>query len=204
MISIIDYGMGNLRSVRNAFAYLGVPSRLIQTPEEVLASDRLLVPGVGSFREAMQNLASLRLVEPVREMARRGAPVLGICLGMQLLAEEGQEGGACEGIGLLPGMARRLEPADPRVKIPHMGFNEVRFTREIPLFAGVPDGSHFYFAHSYQFLGNEANVAGVTVHGAPFASVVARANVIGAQFHPEKSQSHGLAVLRNFSETLPC
>lgn len=204
MISIIDYGMGNLRSVRNAFAYLGVPSRLIRTPEEVLASERLLVPGVGSFREAMQNLASLQLVEPVREMARRGTPVLGICLGMQLLAEEGEEGGACEGIGLLPGMARRLEPADPRLKIPHMGFNEVRLTREMPLFAGVPDGNHFYFAHSYQFLGDEANVAGVTVYGAPFASVVARANVIGAQFHPEKSQSHGLAMLRNFSETSPC
>jgi glutamine amidotransferase len=204
MVSIIDYGMGNLRSVRNALNYLGVESRFISDPADVLTSARLILPGVGSFRQAVTNLDGLGLVEPIRSAGAQGMPILGICLGMQLLANQGDEGGGCEGIGLIPGVVKRLDEGDNTLKIPHMGFNQVRFHMTHPLFSGVNDASDFYFAHSYRFICEERNTAATTTYGASFAAVVAQDNVVGVQFHPEKSQVHGLTLLRNFCEWPGC
>jgi glutamine amidotransferase len=204
VVSVIDYGMGNLRSVRNALNYLGVESRFISEPADLLNSPRLILPGVGSFMQAMTNLANLGLVEPIRTAGGQGVPILGICLGMHLLADEGEEGGGCRGIGLIPGVVKRLDDQNSTLKIPHMGFNQVRFQAPHPLFTGVTDTSDFYFAHSYQFICDEPNTAGTTSYGAPFSSVVVQKNAMGVQFHPEKSQVHGLTLLRNFCELSAC
>lgn len=204
MVSIIDYGMGNLRSVRNALNYLGVQNRLSQDPAELLASDHLLLPGVGAFSEAMKNLHRLGLVAPIREAAARGIPVLGICLGMQLLADEGDEGGPSRGLGLIPGTVKRLSDQNGQLKIPHMGFNQVQFTQPHPVFEGVASGSDFYFAHSYQLDCADEHTAGLTTYGGPVRAIVFHRNVYGFQFHPEKSQSHGLALLANFCGVPGC
>jgi glutamine amidotransferase len=204
VVSIIDYGMGNLRSVRNALMYLGIESRLSQDPEQLLSSTHLILPGVGSFTEAMRNLSDLRLVEPIKTAGARGMPVLGICLGMQLLADEGDEGGVSSGIGLIPGRVTRLDDWAGTLKIPHMGFNQVCGRLDHPLLTHIRNESDFYFAHSYQFLCRDEHTVATTTYGSQFASIVCRRNVCGAQFHPEKSQSHGLTFLRNFCETPGC
>jgi glutamine amidotransferase len=204
MISIIDYGMGNVRSVENALDFLGYGNLVVQTPGEILASEKLILPGVGSFTEAMDNLARLGLVDAIRGAAGRGTPLLGICLGMQLLAEHGDEGGRREGLGIIGGTTKRLETGDPRLKVPHMGFNEVKYARTSDLFAGIADESHFYFAHSYVLECPAEDVTAVAVHGSPFTAAVERGQVGGTQFHPEKSQTHGLTLLRNFCERSAC
>ena len=204
MVSVIDYGMGNLRSVRNALNYLGIENRFISEPADVSNSPRLIVPGVGSFMHAMTNLASLGLVDPIRAAGARGVPILGICLGMHLLADEGDEGGGCSGLRLIPGTVKRIDARSHTLKIPHMGFNQVRFHASHPLFSGVADASDFYFAHSYQFICSDRHAAATTTYGEPFVSVVAQHNVMGVQFHPEKSQVHGLTLLRNFCELPAC
>ena len=198
MISIVDYGMGNLRSIENALSFLGVAHRLTRDPVEILQSGRLILPGVGSFWKAMDNLVRSGLADSIVKAANSGTPILGICLGMQLLAGEGEEGGVCDGLGLIKGVVKHLETGSAIQRVPHMGFNEVSFTRTLPLFSGIADASHFYFAHSYHLVDDDGDVAGLTTHGVPFTSIVARDNVIGTQFHPEKSQSHGLRLLRNF------
>jgi glutamine amidotransferase len=172
MISIIDYGMGNVRSVENALDFLGYGNLVVQTPGEILASEKLILPGVGSFTEAMDNLARLGLVDAIRGAAGRGTPLLGICLGMQLLAEHGDEGGRREGLGIIGGTTKRLETGDPRLKVPHMGFNEVKYARTSDLFAGIADESHFYFAHSYVLECPAEDVTAVAVHGSPFTAAV--------------------------------
>ena len=197
MISIIDYGMGNLRSVENALAFLDVPHRLVREPEEVLAADKLILPGVGAFQKAMENLTSTGVAAATIAAARKGTPLLGICLGMQLLADFGEEGGRCAGLGLVHGTVKRLE-AGAELRIPHMGFNVVKVMKAHPLFDGIADESHFYFAHSFRFDCSDDVVLGCARHGVEFAAAVADGNVWGAQFHPEKSQSHGLRLLQNF------
>lgn len=204
MISIIDYGMGNLRSIQNALSFVGASHRLTRDPEELLHAAKLILPGVGSFRKAMDNLTSSGMGESIIAAANRGTPILGICLGMQLLADEGEEGGVCNGLGLIGGKIAQFESGSDEQRVPHMGFNEVRFVRKLPIFAGIAESSHFYFAHSYHLVGNNEDVAGITTHGMSFVSIVARENVIGTQFHPEKSQSHGLQLLRNFCNGSIC
>jgi imidazole glycerol-phosphate synthase subunit HisH len=196
-ISVIDYGMGNLRSVVNALDFLGVSHVMARTPAEVLSSERLLLPGVGSFRRAIENLNGSGVADAIKAATEGGTPILGICLGMHLLADYGDEGGGTYGLGLLRGRVVKL-PSQKGLRIPHMGFNEVAIVAKHPLLAGIEDQSHFYFAHSYQFSDNEDDVVARASYGTSFAAVMASGRVAGAQFHPEKSQSHGLRMLRNF------
>ena len=199
MIGIVDYGMGNRRSVEKALERVGGAPRLTSDADVLRSADGLVVPGVGAFPEAMRRLRASGLDELIRERADAGVPVIGLCLGMQLLLERSDEHEGAEGLGLIPGDVRRLEPPDG-LKLPHIGWNEVRWTRASPLVDGLPDPSTFYHVHSYvPHPEDPADVLGVSDYGGEFASVVERGNVCGAQFHPEKSSAHGLALLRNFA-----
>jgi len=205
MIGIIDYGMGNLRSVEKAFERIGYGVKIVRTSEEIASSAKLILPGVGSFGQAMKNLRQLDLLEPLRDSLRDGKPLLGICLGLQLLFQESEEHGLHEGLAVLRGRVRRLPGG---VKVPHIGWNQVDIRSENPLLKGIPDGSFFYFVQSYYVEPGGAvspestttppRVIATTDYGIEFASVVARGNVFGVQFHPEKSQDLGLRLLKNF------
>lgn len=197
-VCVINYGLGNLRSVENGLRAVGASVRVVNTPEEVTRADRLILPGVGSFNEGMKNLRDSGLSEAICSAAKRGTPLLGICLGMQLLASHGEEGGNTRGLGLIPGIVKRFA-VDAALRVPHMGFNEVFPLKTSPLFEEVPEGSDFYFVHSYHVVVDEANDGLASAsYGAPFMAAVHRANVFGTQFHPEKSQSQGLQLLKNF------
>ena len=199
MIGIVDYGMGNRRSVEKALERVGGDPRLTSDPGVLRAADGLVVPGVGAFPEAMRRLRAAGLDELIREQAASGVPVIGLCLGMQLLLERSDEHEGAEGLGLIPGEVRRLEPGEG-LKLPHIGWNEVRWARSSPLVDGLPDPSTFYHVHSFVPVpADESDVLGISDYGGEFVSVVERGNVSGAQFHPEKSSSHGLALLRNFA-----
>lgn len=201
MIGIVDYGMGNLLSVQKALEHVGCPARVVRTADDLAASDRLVLPGVGAFGQAMANLEQRELLAPLRAACAEGKPLLGICLGLQLLLEASEEHGHHQGLGLFRGDVRRL-PSD--VKVPHIGWNQLRITREIPLLDGIPDDAFFYFVQSYYVCPEDpALVAGTTDYGLTFASVVGRENLFGVQFHPEKSQELGLRLLANFG-SLPC
>lgn len=206
MIVIVDYGMGNLRSVQKALERVGGEARVSDRAEDVARAERLVVPGVGAFGDAMRALEDRGLVEPIREFVGRGRPVLGICLGLQIFFEESEETGTAEaagrGLALFKGRVVRFgeEVARQGLKVPHMGWNAVEPVRPSSLFAGMPErGVYFYFAHSYYAdPADETVVVGRTEYGIRFASVVARENVAATQFHPEKSQAAGLALLENF------
>ncbi len=202
-VSLVDYGAGNLRSVANALEFCGIPWRMVKTPQEITSSEKLLLPGVGSYRQAMENLSTHGLAEAIVSVVRQGMPVLGICLGMQLLAETGEEGGGGPGLGLIRGAVRRIR-GEPGLRIPHMGFNSVQQKIAHPVFAGIRDGSDFYFAHSYHFDAPPEKIIGAMEHGGWLAAVVAEGAVWGTQFHPEKSQGNGLQVLRNFARPPAC
>jgi len=197
-IGIVDYGMGNRRSVEKALEHVGARASVTADPDELRAADGLIVPGVGSFPAAMRSLRQAGLDRVIRERAESAVPVFGICLGMQLLFESSDEAGGAAGLGLLAGDVSRLDPRG--LKLPQMGWNDVRWQRETLLNAGLPDPSVFYHVHSY--VPNPAepdDVLGVSEYGSPFVTVVARETVFGAQFHPEKSSAHGLALLKNFA-----
>jgi glutamine amidotransferase len=200
MVTIVNYGMGNLRSVESALHHLGFACAIEERPEQVATSDKLILPGVGSFARAMANLRSTGLRDALERAVRdRGVPVLGICLGMQLLATRGTEDGASEGLGWIPGEVVRFTPGKDR-KIPHVGFNTVlRKPQGAAMFSGLPQAADFYFVHSYHFvpLAPDA-VAGECEYGEPVVAAVASGDVWGVQFHPEKSQGNGLQLLRNF------
>jgi glutamine amidotransferase len=199
VIGIVDYGMGNRRSVEKALERVGGEPRLTADRDVLRAADGLVVPGVGAFPEAMRRLRASGLDEVIREQARAGVPVIGLCLGMQLLLDRSSEHEGAEGLGLIPGEVRRLAP-DGGLKLPHIGWNEVRWTRSSPLVDGLPDPATFYHVHTFVPVpADEADVLGISDYGGEFASVVERGNVCGAQFHPEKSSLHGLALLRNFA-----
>jgi len=195
MLAIIDYGMGNLRSVQKGFEHAGFAARIVNDAAEVERAKALVLPGVGAFRDAMANLAGAGLLGPLARAVEAGKPLLGICLGFQLLFEESEEWGHCRGLGFLPGRVVRL--AGEGLKVPHMGWNAVRQRGSSPLWTGIPDGSYFYFVHSY-YVAPGTHAAGVTDYGAPIMAACARDNVYGVQFHPEKSSRLGLALLANF------
>jgi len=197
MICIVDYGMGNLRSVEKAFTFLGHDVRVSSEPREVLSAAGVVLPGVGAFGDAMRELDERGLVEPLREAITSGIPFLGICLGLQLLFEESEESPGVRGLGVMPGRVVRFSQG---VKVPHMGWNDIRAVRDHPVLAGIGDGSYFYFVHSY-FVTPErdGHRLTVTAYGEEFASGVADGNLVAFQFHPEKSSASGLRLLENFS-----
>ena len=215
MIVIVDYGMGNLRSVQKAFERIGRTAEVSDKPDVVAAAERLVLPGVGAFGDAMMALRRRHLVEPLRDFCRGGRPFLGICLGLQILFDESEEVATAQiemtpgagppvekGLGIIPGRVVRFSPelAQRGLKVPHMGWNVVEPVTESPLFAGMAkEGVYFYFAHSYYASPAQASaVAAVTDYGGRFASSVRVGNVMATQFHPEKSQAVGLAMLENF------
>jgi imidazole glycerol-phosphate synthase subunit HisH len=201
MLVIVDYGMGNTGSIRNMLKRIGVPARLGREPAAIAEADRLILPGVGAFDSAVQQIRALGLWEVLEDAAaRRGVPILGICLGMQLLTE-GSDEGSQPGFGWIRGRCVRFDPAArPGLKVPHMGWSTVRIERPTPLSAGVDDTTRYYFVHSYFVRAEDpADVALTTEHGERFASAVQRRNVHGVQFHPEKSHRYGMQVLRNFA-----
>jgi glutamine amidotransferase len=199
-VGIVDYGMGNRRSVEKAFERVGARVLLTGDHEALEAADGLVVPGVGAFPAAMERLRAAGLDELVVRRAQAGTPVLGVCLGMQLLFERSVELGGDTGLGLLPGEVIELHPDPPTLKIPHIGWNVVGLTRSSPLTEGLPERVAFYHVHSFVARPGEAgDVLGRGDYGGPFVSIVARDPIYGVQFHPEKSSTHGLALLRNFT-----
>lgn len=196
MIAVIDYGAGNLFSVRNALEYLGLAATVTRDPEELRRADGLILPGVGAFPDAMDMLEATGLIPAIREEAEK-KPLLGICLGMQMLFEKGCEFREREGLGLIPGRVRKLE-AREGYKIPHMGWNSLQFLKDSPLTQGVPQGSYVYFVHSYMAETEPEYLCAVSSYSEAVTALVRRGNVYGAQFHPEKSGDAGLRMLRNF------
>ncbi len=199
MITILDYSVNNLRSVQKAFEHLGHATRVTADADEVAGAEKLVLPGVGAFGEAMRNMAAKGLIDPIVEHARMGKPLLGVCLGMQLLFDWSEELGVFGGLGILGGGVRRFADA-PALKIPHMGWSGLSLPRPSRLFAGLEAGDMTYFVHSYHVLPEDpAIVAATAHHGGTFVAGVERGNIFGAQFHPEKSSAIGLRILDNFA-----
>lgn len=197
-IDIIDYGMGNLQSVRNALERLGCEVGISSDPRAMSDADALLLPGVGAFGEAMNNLQQRKLVAPLRSaVLNEGKPMLGICLGMQLLADSSDERGSFRGLSLIPGVVREI-PVTEELRLPHIGWNDVSVRKPDPLFRGIPDGGAFYFVHSYRFECDAEYTAGVTDYGTDITAAVQKDRIFGVQFHPERSQRKGLHLLKNF------
>jgi glutamine amidotransferase len=198
VITIVDYRLNNLRSLENTFRRLGYDTSVTSRPEDVATAEKLVLPGVGAFGQAMENLRARGLDQPLIERARLGVPILGVCLGFQLLFGSSEEFGAHEGLGLLAGHVSKL-PAG--MHIPHMGWNQLHLVREDPLVDGIEDGSFVYFVHSYRAVPDDAAIViASTDYGADFPSLVGEGNVRATQFHPEKSQHVGERILRNFAE----
>lgn len=200
MITIVDYQMGNLRSVQKAIEHAGGEAIVSSDPEQIAAASKLILPGVGAFGDAMQELRRRDLVEPIREFIGSGRPFLGICLGLQLLFERGYEHGEHEGLGVLAGDVVRFElPAG--LKVPHMGWNAVTVKHRSPLLNTIPDGTYFYFVHSYYVRPADPSIVALECeYGNPFCAMVHRDNLYATQFHPEKSQADGLKLLAGFVE----
>jgi glutamine amidotransferase len=200
MLAIIDYQMGNLRSVQKAFERVGHAAAITSDPRVLEQADKVVLPGVGAFADAIAELRRRELVEPIRAAIAADKPFLGICLGLQLLFDVGYEDGEHEGLGVLAGEVRRFDvPAE--YKVPHMGWNEVSLVRRPPIFAGVEDNAHFYFVHSYYVVPRDkAVIAGVASYPEPFCAMAWRGSLFATQFHPEKSQLSGLRLLKNFAE----
>lgn len=199
MIAIIDYGAGNLQSVKKAFDFIGAESVITDNPEIIKDCDRILLPGVGSFGDAMESMTEKNLVEVIRNEALSGKPFLGICLGLQLLFEESEESPGVKGLGIFKGKIKKF-PADMGLKIPHIGWNSLLIKQKDTLFKGIPENSYVYFVHSYYLHAEDENeIATVTNYGIDFHSAVGKDNIFATQFHPEKSGDVGLQILRNFA-----
>ncbi|HSW44278.1 MAG TPA: imidazole glycerol phosphate synthase subunit HisH [Phycisphaerae bacterium] len=204
MIAIVDYGMGNLRSVQKGFERVGAYARIVSSPAEIDSAEKVVLPGVGAFRDAIAQLREQRLVEPLVAAARSGRPFLGVCLGLQLLFDVSYEGGEYPGLGVIPGKVVRFDfaglPGGRDLKIPHMGWNELRWDRPCPLMNGLSCPRYFYFVHSYYVVPTDTAVSfGKCVYGVEFTAMIRQGNLFATQFHPEKSQAAGLTILRNFA-----
>ncbi len=203
---IVDYGSGNLRSAAKAFERAGAEVRVSADADEVRRAERIVLPGVGAFADCMRGLTAVSGMRDALEEAvrRRGKPFLGICVGMQLMAERGREFETVAGLGWIGGEIVAMQPADPRLKIPHMGWNELSVRREHPLTQGLAPDAHAYFVHSYHLAGGRADdLVATTDYGGAVTAIVARDNIAGTQFHPEKSQETGLALIANFLRWRP-
>ena len=213
MIAIVDYGIGNLRSIEKAFEAVGADVVRSDRPEDIRTADKVVLPGVGAFGACIDEIRRRKLEEPILGAIKQGKPFLGVCVGMQLLFESSEEMGQHRGLGVLPGHVlhfttackialHRQSPEDP-LKIPHMGWNTVEQRREDPLFRGLPAQPYFYFVHSYAAAPTTASdMLASCRHGVVFPAIVQRNNVYGVQFHPEKSQANGLRILQNFAESV--
>lgn len=208
MIAIIDSGIANLRSVEKGFERVGVPARVVKEPGVLRDAAGIVLPGVGAFADGIATLEAAGFVDPLLREIRSGKPILGICLGLHFLFSESEEFGLHKGLDLFRGRVRRFPQSVPSsvvghrssgLKIPHMGWNQVRLKRDAPIMTGIPDGSYFYFVHSYYVEPEEeGTIAGVTEYGIRFTSMIWRDNLFATQFHPEKSQTLGLRILANF------
>ncbi|MBI9018766.1 MAG: imidazole glycerol phosphate synthase subunit HisH [Phycisphaerae bacterium] len=200
-ISIIDYGMGNLHSVVKALGRVGADAVIIDKAEDIIKADKIVLPGVGAFRDAIATLQEKDMVEPIKEVVASGKPFIGICLGFQMLFDVGYEDGCYDGLGIIGGTVEKFEFGDnpKNLKVPHMGWNSLKICGEQPLFKGIEDESFVYFVHSYYVKPSDDAVAATkTTHGIEFVSSIHKDNVYGVQFHPEKSQTVGMKILENF------
>ena len=199
MTAIIDYGVGNLFSLKSSMAAIGAEAVVTRDPAEIERADHIILPGVGAFGDAAEKLKQAGMFTFVQELAAKGKPMLGICLGMQLLFNHSTEYGVHEGLGLVPGEVREIEGVIPKnLDIPHMGWNALHFVKESPLFEGLQEGAHVYFVHSYAAFDCEAHLLATAEYGVPLTAAVQNGNVFGTQFHPEKSGETGLRILKNF------
>ena len=198
MIAIIDYGMGNLRSVSKAFEAVGQQAVVTRDLAEIQNASHVVLPGVGAFGDCMANLERLNLVESIRSTIQSGKPFLGICLGLQLLFTESEEFGLHKGLDIIAGRVKKFD-LDPSLKVPHMGWNQISMQKTCPIFDGIADGSNWYFVHSYFVDPTDPTIAAtMTTYGIPFVSSIWKDNVVACQFHPEKSQASGLRLIKNF------
>jgi glutamine amidotransferase len=199
VIAIVDYGMGNLRSVEKGFLHVGVEAKVVSDARSLDDARGVVLPGVGAFRDCMRNLADLSLIEAIVRNIEKGKPYLGICLGLQILFAESEEFGHTRGLGIFKGRVPRF--GEGGLKVPHMGWNSIKILRRPPVLDGVPDGSYLYFVHSYYVESDEEDIiAARTDYGVEFTSMVWRDNVFATQFHPEKSQTLGLRILKGFGD----
>jgi len=211
MIAIIDYGMGNLRSVEKGFQKAGVDVTVTNKPGIVNNADAVVLPGVGAFKDCMRELSDLKLIDAVVDSIKKGKPYLGICLGLQALFSESVEFGRCKGLDVLRGSVVRFDFGGQKLKtpnsqlstlkVPHMGWNEINIRKDNPLFKGIPDKSYFYFVHSFYVVPEDKTIISATTdYGIEFTSSVRKENIFAVQFHPEKSQAVGLQMLKNFGD----
>lgn len=199
MIKIVDYGMGNLRSVQKAFEKLGHAAEICDQPSQLSGVEKLVLPGVGAFRDAIHEVRRREFVTPILDHLASGKPFLGICLGLQMLFDVSYEDGEWPGLGIVPGKVVRFQD-QPGLKIPHMGWNQLQITGEPALLANIPRDAHFYFVHSYHVVPTDRSVViAESEHGERFVAAIGRGNLWATQFHPEKSQKHGLQLLANFA-----
>jgi glutamine amidotransferase len=201
MIALIDYNMGNLRSVKNAFEKMGSSVDVVKDADKLKEYDKVILPGVGAFKDAMDSLNSAGMKEAIVEFADSGKPLLGICLGMQLLLESSEEFGFCKGLGLVPGQVVEFDKSkfDTKLKVPHMGWNELFVQKKSPLFEGLDDEIYLYFVHSFHATCEDKYAIGKTYYGYDFVSAMQKDNIFGFQPHPEKSHDNGLKILKNFT-----
>ena len=197
MIAIIDYGMGNLRSVQKAFEKVGAKAIVTQSSHDIKKAKKIVLPGVGAMQPAMEKLQALGLLDPIKESIQGKKPFLGICLGLQLLFETSDEGGSVKGLGILKGRVQKFTS----LKVPHMGWNQLNIAKKCDLLKGLKDSTYLYFCHSYYVNPTDKNIVATTTdYGKPFTSCICQDNILGVQFHPEKSQTVGLKILENFTK----
>lgn len=204
MIAVIDYGMGNLRSVQKGFEKLGFEATVTSNPSTILNADRVVLPGVGAFRDCIHNLEHGGFIEPIIKVVEQGKPFLGICLGLQMLFSESEEFGVHKGLGLVPGRVVRftnsVSESGEKLPVPHMGWNQISLKHETPLFEGIDEGANVYFVHSYYVKPDDPDfIAATSNYGIDFCAAIVKDNLMATQFHPEKSQAIGLQILKNFA-----
>lgn len=203
MVAVVDYGMGNVRSVLNALAFVGIKASLIDKPSDLQRADAVIIPGQGAFRDCIKCLQEKKFVTALNEQVMKlKKPYLGICLGMQILGEKSFEGGEFAGLGWVKGVVKKIQPKQ-NLKVPHLGWNEVKVKLQVGLFKNIPNGACFYFAHSFVlYPGDPGMTVATTDYGGKFPVALVQDNVMAVQFHPEKSQQEGLQLLRNFGEMI--